>query len=513
MSQFEVYTFLSQFGTVMSIEDDYRERLYVVYHRSAAVNRLKPKSVLPINGRKSMTIEWTYDDRWRHHGGWTAAKPKRRRSLAALATAPAQTDDGHMLNALNDDCIRSIVEASVSEAVGLYEMANVCTRFRYIARQVFDAKFRSKPWFYRTLLSGQPLSLIADFFRIFGASIRTLDLGQYYNGDTINGIVDMYCPQLECLKCEITQPQTQAELRRLAGRIRRMFVKCSLCICFDLNETFDASSPTELLSVSIDSRLVLPSVKLDRLTDVRIISAELANAAKLKAFFRHNGQLEHLRLHNVVLSVGIEHVVRLLPNLRSISLCFKWPSMQCNDYECFGRLRQLRSVHMQLEAPQVRQIIDTLVKHGTQLDELKFNIGNADVATLDAICEIQSLKVLEVDCLRGRNDLLRFVQRLPSLRRLKVAIVGTNAAMSLVQRASDGLNELAFRIAHEQDEVAGSLDDRLAAIWRTAQQKDVRLTIVMLYSYNEAEIPVSECGGCCSDEIVLCCAAISGKII
>lgn len=504
MSQFEVYTFLSQFGTIMNIENGYRGELWVVYHRSAAVDRLKAKSRLPIDGRKSMTIEWGYDGRWRLHSGWTAAKLKRtgtkqRRSLATAAAPPAQTDAGHMLNALNDDCIRSIVEASVSEAVGLVEVAKVCTRFRYIARQVFDAKYRSEPSFYRTLVSRQPLSLIAAFFRIFGASIKTLDFGQRYNGDTINGIVDQHCPQLECMQCELTQPQTRAALRRLAGRIKRMFVKCAGSTCLDLSDTFDASAPTELLSVCIGSRLVLPAATLARLTDVRIKDADLYNTAKLKAFFRHNGQLEHLRLRNIGISVGIEHIVQLLPNLRSISLCFRWPPMQCNDYECFGRLRQLRSVHVRLEAPQVRQIIDTLVKRGTQLEQLRFCIGQADVATQDAIGEIQSLQVLQVDCLRGGgsggDDLLRFVQRVQSnLRQLKVTMVSSNAAMSLVRLASDRLAELAFVIAHERYKAVGLLDDKLAAIRCIAQQKDIRLTVVMLYEFSETEIPVSECG-------------------
>lgn len=74
------------------------------------------------------------------------------------------------------------------------------------------------------------------------------------------------------MKCKITQPQALVELRCLAGRSKHMFVRCSPHItCFDMNEAFDDNSPTELLSVCAGwkSRLILPSFKMDRLTDVR----------------------------------------------------------------------------------------------------------------------------------------------------------------------------------------------------------------------------------------------------
>lgn len=189
MSLFEVYSVLSQYGTIIAISSNYiASTASVVYHWSEAVDLLKTVSVLPINNRRSMTIVWILDDRWPNGSKWYTFKSNQSDSLAVVP-APAQTDARHMLNVLNDVCIREIIETVVFEAVGLWEIAKVCTRFRYIARKVFEAKFRSKTCFYRTLLSdSQPLSMIEDFFDIFGASIKMLYVGQDYDSDTASSI-------------------------------------------------------------------------------------------------------------------------------------------------------------------------------------------------------------------------------------------------------------------------------------------------------------------------------------
>lgn len=488
MSHYDLYIFMKQFGTIMSMENDFNGEFFVVFLRTEATDTLKTQGTVRIDGRKTVTIQWTHDNFWKNYGHWNTSKSKRSR---ALMVVPDEHSPDNILNALNDDCIRNIIETCIFDAVGLYELAKVCTRFQYIAQQIFETKYRQHSWFYRTLTFWQPLSLIEDFYRIFGGSIIELDFGQRYNSDIVNGIVDKYCPKLESVKCELNEQQSCKEIRLLANRVKRLHIKWPRYETLDLTGIFDRCTNLEFLSIyNADAKLMLPRIKLPSLIHFRVMNAQFGNSVMIKGFFKQNSQLKRLNLHNVCLSFGMEHILRMLPDLETICFNYTWQDFRCDNYDCFEQLTKLKVLRTLIDTNETLAILNAIARYRIELDSLRFHLIADSVEIENAVCQMKSLQCLEIECVRGDNDLRRYVQELPELIELKVNIINTANAVEILRHAKDNLGIVTFTITYDDNDT-DDMEKRLEDILATAKSRDFLLTVVLLYNLNENELPVS----------------------
>lgn len=470
------------------MENDFNGEFFVVFLRTADTDQLKRNGTLRINGRKTLSIQWTHDAFWKNKGHWNTLKSKRARSLMH---APDFEAPDNMMNSLNDDCLRHILEECVSDAVGLYELAKVNTRFQYLARKIFETKYRQHPWFYRTLTFWQPLSIIEDFYRIFGKSIIALDFGQRYNSDIINGIIETYCPRLESVKCELSEQPSCKEVQILAQRVKQLHLKWHRLDPLDLTGTFDESPNLELLSIyNCDAKLLLPRTKIPKLIDLRLSNAEFGNSVMIKGFFKQNAQLERLKLHNICWSIGVEQILTFLTNLESLCIECTWSQFRCGDFNCFGQLKCLTELRIILDANDTQRVLNAITVNDIELEVLRFQVypDNTDVENI--VCNMNSLTCLEIECILSDHELRRYVQELPELRELKVCFITTTKAVQLLRYAKDDLVKVTFTITYDSTEVE-NMDKKLEDIWTTAQRREIILNVVLLYNLNESEIPVS----------------------
>lgn len=108
----------------------YGERLKIVFMRTKKIDELKCESELEVDGSRC-SIEWMQDKIFCMEAMCGGSVPE------SLLTPPEQESPQHILNALNDDCLRSIFESNNMEWEDLCSIGSVCSRFNEIVRPVY----------------------------------------------------------------------------------------------------------------------------------------------------------------------------------------------------------------------------------------------------------------------------------------------------------------------------------------------------------------------------------------
>lgn len=97
-------------------------------------------------------------------------------AIGALWQPPEQDSSTHILNVLNDDCLREIFKKLHFST--LLSVINVCVRFNRVAKEEFSDKYKSKKiHIYDLAWNREPTkSQINDFLSEFGSSISSVSL-------------------------------------------------------------------------------------------------------------------------------------------------------------------------------------------------------------------------------------------------------------------------------------------------------------------------------------------------
>lgn len=97
-------------------------------------------------------------------------------AIGALLQPPEQDSCRHILNVLNDDCLREIFKKLHFST--LLSVVNVCVRFHRVAREAFSSKYKSKKiHIYDLAWDRAPTkSQVSNFLIEFGSSISSVSL-------------------------------------------------------------------------------------------------------------------------------------------------------------------------------------------------------------------------------------------------------------------------------------------------------------------------------------------------
>lgn len=334
---------------------------------------------------------------------------------------------------------------------------------------------------------------------MFGQWITNVSINNLRNTDVTIGLIAKYCPRLESF-AGFHRQQSCKEIKILAERVKRLHIGSRYDFTpHDLTGTIDRCPYLEVLSIYfITDKWSLPSTKIPKLHELRLLMTISLNPALVKGFLEQNGQLETLILEHVrfTYKFGVEHILDLLPHLRTLHINCTFESdfganhFQCGDYDCFGRLRKLKNLRIAANTKSEPIILDAIVSHNVELERLACRINKPhEVNIIDLICRIKSLQYLELQLShRDHFDLRRIVQVLPRLTELKVCYIDSARAMDLLRHAKIGLVNVRFVVTSDENE---NKEHRLEEIWTTAKQRGFILSVVLLYNEDNKELLVS----------------------
>lgn len=201
-----------------------------------------------------------------------------------------------IMDALNDDCLRAILESPAVQLADLTAIANTCRRFQAIARRVFPSKYAAvtEHTFVR-----MPLWQLDDCLRTFGPLITSLDVlhVQHSYTDVVTRVALEHCKNLTTLKCGLNHADTMDAMRAIMPQLHELHVTRRNVNVLDL---FDADIEYPLRSLTVDSTDLLTEFVFARMRVTDLVNGvfcddpDLADADGVRAVFAKMPHLTEL---------------------------------------------------------------------------------------------------------------------------------------------------------------------------------------------------------------------------
>lgn len=463
------------------------------YHKS--IDKLKQLQAVNINTNHRLSVAWLRDDIF-HPFFWKVDKSKSNEKCDKLLESPAQNAPDHMLNALNDECFFEIFMVSQLTALDLFEIANVCTRFRRIAKQAFGTKFKTIGDFYQTIIP-QPLWRIEQFFAIFGSSITVLDCVPSFEPiDTICGIIFKHCPNIRELKCSIQEQQTidDREFCSLVGRLKTLhldFYRSKRS--FEMNpmnlaQLLHATESIEALSLNGHTCRLIPVLKkLHKLVTFKLFCAPYLPKFENESFFTHNSQIQKLSFINVFFRFDISTIFASLSNITDLELTYVTGTLNCKDYSCFGQLKCLRTLSLcnEIDQNMIKWILNAIALHKVPIESLIVRgVHNYDEDIVGAIGKIRTIKRLEIADVHKDCQLMCIAQELLDIEEIDICSYSDAPVLKGIGKMMvNGCSKLkkinyAYKVHPEHANIP-LYEMELTTIWETARERgiDLKMTI------------------------------------
>lgn len=328
---------------------------------------------------------------------------------------PEQDSQKHILNILNDDCLREIFH-KFQHYSSLFTVANVCVRFNEIAKGIFASEYGHKKILLSEIESmKQKESLLSDFgFSIKSLVVLDFDLYEKRSPSIYLKMINRYCKNLTALEFTFDimnmDNQTLIEINPLLSRLT------SLSLTGDWSESsvpfvdfIPACSQLETLKLSSLNPVgfTLPNIQLPKLTEFNSFCHIFGfnsfhyvptSEVPIEAFLACNKQLKSVEIRPY--SIGPNTVLNLL------------------------ELRVLKI------SRDVLPIIQAIVVNNVPIEHLELRKTGITDYVIDSISKIKSISNLLLDAYHGESDnyLIQLAKGLPNLKQLGI----TQSTLNLI---------------------------------------------------------------------------------
>lgn len=345
-------------------------------------------------------------------------KVKMRQSAAAPADECADgmaPDD--RFDSLDDDCIREIFMQSALSAQDLCAIARTCTRLNGIARSVFRSRYRAA----RVRLNARDwtIRLSEVLFVEFGASITSVCVadGDVF-GDIMLGFVAKYCANVKELVCHRMGAMAAAvdDYKRLSAAQQRL-----IAAPFAHLHTLKSHVPKSHVPMLKPPAMMhdrLPAIELPSLRNFALSHAWFEQPADVDAFFRLNGRLTVLRLHEILLPGHINNILKHVPHVTELhALNCRWRTTDDPDVHVrslgwhFGHLPRLTKFRFQvLHLDSAERILTAMLSARVPLRSLEVRV-----------CPfLGGLEMLEEFFKFNLDSIMAAVEQMPAIEELRV---------------------------------------------------------------------------------------------
>lgn len=409
---------------------------------------------------------------------------KENADQSTLFAPPAQDSSNNILNTLNDDCLRTIFH--MADMMGLTAIANTCTRFHSIAKEVFGTR-RFEEY---TELKSHDLWQVANFFRTFGAQITSLPLiwsGRDFLEIEIRLALE-YCTKLTKLECSATYNHSRTALRRVLPQLKELVIHRAYGHISELFAT-DTIYQLEKLHFSYFLNLDLPMMQMPQLIDLSL-QAEHDSAFHSYHFLSLNPQIEELRLHIAHYSdIDCNRILRLLPNIQKLIISDdSCATDEQLDVTTIVQLQHLHTLHICIEDFDTKRIliaslIQAMQGANKRLDSLILDFWYGGVAsmiigTIFQMKSITTLKILDANVEIRVNDACmgQLIDNLDQLECIHVENLASLSGISDALQTAPRLKTAHFQVLHplHNEQI---LESKIAEIDAIRQQKDIDLHI------------------------------------
>lgn len=283
-------------------------------------------------------------------------------SIGHISGANDQPPEALILHTLNDDCLRAIFESAALSVWHLLSLANVCVRFRAIARQVFPSKYAASD---PRLFENVGLWRVEQCFRTFGPLIKALDCVSHMDqldSDAILRLAIIHCPNIVRLKCRVQFQRTMDALRTLMPTLHELVIVMGN---FSHSTSYDAISAETYYWEHFD----LPDIASPHLEQLCLTTHDRFPLAM--TFFARNPQLKALQLHGANVAGGLDELFQLLPNLQELEV----DGMSLAPESSFGRLTHLKRLSVfNADDEVIGRVLNAL--HDAAIAVERVHVGN-----------------------------------------------------------------------------------------------------------------------------------------
>lgn len=362
----------------------------ITFERTDQTDRLKPEHKIKI-GRTPLELKWLYDDRPIH-------PPEKFPGLA-----PDHLSSQNIHNALNDDCLREIfLHLNMTDQS---TVSQVCQRFQDVVMRISYKHVKI------TDDNCNPLWKLEEFFRIFGASIQTVNITTKQCADIVMIFVSKFCANLKKLSGKTHFLNTINQMVALYPRLHQL----ELHQLGNANVVFQPNAQIESIIVRFVRRF--PPIHLPKL---RVLQANIGGSrldTSIKSFFALNRQIQKLVIE-MVAPFPISNVVSNLLNLQEFHASFL--DFDVDNAEAIGQLKRLHTLRLDRCIGNIVPTWRAFIENGVQLKHLvSKNWRTRTDNGINYIIHMSCLESLELDCLND-DELARILNKCTNLREIVI---------------------------------------------------------------------------------------------
>ncbi|XP_031637407.1 uncharacterized protein LOC116349903 [Contarinia nasturtii] len=320
-----------------------------------------------------------------------------------LLVAPDQNSTSHILNSLNDDCLREIFR--YFNLMDLSSTARVCVRFNQQAKEAFGKKYKDlnltmnfSPIPYNRIKNHEAENILKNF----GQAIRSLRIDSMVieSAQSFLRMVSNYCSKLKDL--EISGFALKGNLKKIRSLFSQL-EKLQLIQC-ECNHGFNSvlTTSTELKVLQFEDcdfgEGTFIEQKFPKLEEVSFNRNYNFEQSSLRNFIKQNSTLKKLKItFNGAIDTkeSIKLIGQNLPNLLELELDDLDDDNWSESIQTLGQLRALKVLKVDFNMESITSLVKTLAVSKVPIEHLKLVNGDIDNEAIECICKIKQIKVLE----------------------------------------------------------------------------------------------------------------------
>lgn len=351
--------------------------------------------------------------------------------LTPSSPEESSLEKASILDALNDDCLRSIFNKL--HLRNLWSVAYVCTKFNELAKENFKLKYKDQYIRFTELVLTPLVSLeqVKKFLNDFGSLIVKLRLAPYEFNlnelDDVLRLINEYCTNIKRLKVDArVNNEVLTEVRPLLSRLEYLYIFCD-----DKRSFIDLiSSCTQLqhLRIGIENmdENISSEVVASKLTSLHIFRY----TSFFEPFLKVNPQLKTVLMNNYYTDYMEIYPYSFMsdnfPKIESLSMhrhnIFYDDDSPTEQMLSLSKLKNLNFLSLTFSEGPVAPLMKKILENDIKLKVLKLRLGSFFYGAVKYISAMKSIEVLDIErCSElTRDTFITLVKRLPILAELNI---------------------------------------------------------------------------------------------
>lgn len=335
----------------------------------------------------------------------------------------------HILNALDDDCLREVFKHL--NKWDLTNAADVCVRFKQRAKEAFSVKYKKVSLYFHEFMEEPNEELLC----IFGPMIQSLwierEFGELYDDIVLKWIEEKTTSELKVLKLSKFTIDGKIDIHSTLANLEKLELdRCNLVSYYYVNKPLLAAC-IELKTLQIkqtnyrDFKCI--NQQFPKLEEISLVDSSALNDADLIGFVTLNPTLKKLVIENNhnVKSVEIIRVIsQHLRNLVELGIdqCFDKVDKFQRYVLSLSQLNSLETLKINFNSMSIAPLMEGLATNCVPIENLMLKNGRIDTEAIESMSQLKQMKTLVLNDIDGLSDerFIGLAMTLPQLQKLNL---------------------------------------------------------------------------------------------